>query len=141
MSSYAVRTLDGGSNADSVARVISTSASRGSTISIPVLASNSYFVCWVNGGSHQPSGSLAVVTFALVILVLPTALLLWIRRDPHLRAELARQSPATASASRCVIVRPHDASVLLGGKTPAALAPTPSVLLLPILSDYRPDAW
>jgi hypothetical protein len=75
-------TLDGASMAEDSA--LSSSA----TVVVQTLVSNPFYVCWTSAGAHLQAGSFALLTLVLFVAGLPVVTLMWIWRDPWLRAAL-----------------------------------------------------
>lgn len=49
--------------------------SRGSTVSVSLLVSNPYYVCWATGGAHNAAGLIAVMVLVVVVASFPIAFL------------------------------------------------------------------
>lgn len=148
LSSSGCASLDGCSS-DS-----SSAGGRGSTVSVSLLASNPYYVCWATGGAHAAAGGLAAVVVLLVIIAFPLATLwaVWSRG-----IDLRKRSPLSGSArvmdggeasAAIAVVNPMRNTSALGPAQDATLSdagtstpPASSPLLGPFISDYRPGAW
>ena len=128
--------------------------SRGSSVAVSLLASNSYYVCWAPGGAHNAAGGLAAATLAVAVVAFPIAFLWAVFQQQ--RAGRPQQQQRGMPASRVADDKGLEASVVvinplrLGAAT-AALESTAvpaegwktevAPLLAPFLADYRPDAW
>lgn len=133
----------------------SSSSSTGSrsSITVRVLASNPFFVCWAPGASHAAAGGVAVAAVAVVVLAFPLvsfSALFFFAKWREMQGDIAGGSggigqPGGASA---IVVNPlrrqqQEATPPMSGikaARSAAPAPTPP-LYAPFLSDYRAGAW
>lgn len=121
---------------------------RGSTVSVSLLASNSYYVCWAAGGAHAAAGALAAATLVVVVagfsLVTLWAVWRWARlshvRNSHagdrIGGDKSEAAIAVSNPMRELGETPLQTRGASAGDTSACLP-----LLAPFLSDYRPCAW
>lgn len=130
----------------------SGSGGKGSTVSVQLLASNPYYVCWASGGAHNAAGGLAAVVVAVVIVAFPLSFLWavwsWARylracnaatvsgdhSDRHALVTLVNPMRQSEDSRHPVSVR-NDALAAANG---AEDCPPP---LSPFMSDYRPERW
>jgi hypothetical protein len=75
----------------------SSASSSSGAVSILLLSSNPFFVCWVSGGAHRPAGILAALTLAVHVAGLPISLLIWLVLDAGLQRARAVERATTAS--------------------------------------------
>ena len=124
----------------------SSIGARGSTVTIGVLASNPYYVCWAPGASHIAAGGAAVATIVVVAIIFPlvTFLLLWRRAGCSHAYWPTRHSDEGENVASSMVINPLRRMSAAAGAPPDAaipVTPTESALLSPFLSDYRTDSW
>lgn len=131
---------------------------RDSTVSVRLLASNPFYVCWASGGTHTAAGGLAAATLIVVVIAFPLASLWavfrWTRQS-RARCLLASRSDerhrGTSKEAAVAIVNPMRQLGVASALSPATVQATaaiaapgkasaPSPFLAPFLSDYRPEA-
>lgn len=86
LSPTAVAVLDGGT-----AYISAAASNSRSTIDVPLLSSDPFFVCWA--GSHRPAGYFAIATIVFGIGGFSALTFWWILRDPWLLAQLEALPP------------------------------------------------
>lgn len=134
----------------SVSRSSGSGTGRDSTVTVSLLVSNPYYVCWVSGGAHNAAGGLALTTLALVVVAFPISFI-WAVYYQHCASTKATEAEgrsrddgrATVPATM-IYVNP-----LRGGAEPEISAVSdvlvlPRILpplLAPYMSDYRSGAW
>jgi hypothetical protein len=129
LNEIALKVLDGGS---------SVSVGPTGTVSVSILASDPFFVCWSPTGRHLAAASFAAAAMTVAVIVGPLVLYLRVRYDSWLRVRLA-ENPRTCS-SRALLCCQRD-HIDLDDEELIAESEDPSVLLAPIVTDFRASAW
>ena len=124
----------------------SISTATGSTVSVRVLASNPFYVCWTGGSAHITAGSVAAASLVCVVTVFPSASF-WAVWRLSRRGRIATLSNQNAEGSSTVVVNPmrqegmKPMSRESQSKLHDGVEQSGAPLLTPFLSDYRPEAW
>lgn len=122
-------------------------------VSVSVLSSNPFYVCWATDGAHNTAGAIAVISLAVVVIGFTLASLWAVFRQqqdmfaPQKRGGVFRCSVEVESdrSNVPVVINPlrqgAAAVQVIPPPEPARLALDTSPLLTAFLSDYRPGAW
>jgi hypothetical protein len=130
LNEIAVKVLDGGS---------SIAVGPTGTVSVSILASDPFFVCWASSGRHLGAATFAVIAMVIAIVVGPLALYYRVRRDSWLRVRLAKNR--LSCSARALMCCQDEQHIDLDDEELLASAEDPSILLAPIVTDFRPVTW
>ena len=122
----ALAALDG---SPGLARANATTATAPGLLTITLLSSDPFFVCWA--GSHREAGVLAIAAIVFFVTGMPCIVFSWL------------VAPAVYSRCRAANAATKSASAKLpSAKGCLRCAPTEAdPILLPVVSDYQPAAW
>jgi hypothetical protein len=135
MTSAALKALDSGGS-------VSSAVDSYTTVSVSVLVSNPFFVCWADGGAHRPAAIFACVALALFGALLPLISLMWIWQDEWLAKELARSKAQCSDAPlNHAISESYSAAASQVAAIEASRAISPDQLVVPLFDDYHAPAW
>lgn len=133
---------------------VGSSNDRSRTVTVRVLASNPFYVCWAPGASHVTAGGLAVAVLIVVVLAFPlfSYVVLWrsAGRETSLQQRMITrggrgglETAGSAMVDNPLLLLSLGPSASMRSKQNSShrhSAPIKSPVA-PFLSDYRPDAW